>query len=496
MKSLTFIFLLILAPVISTAEVTKVVQTELALESRIRKIVNSVDPDAQVLVRIELHSVKMKLPGTALEFNGPTAIQKVDVEDIQSINIKVLTTLPEFPTWVRELIENNYRFNNVKTILVVERFDDSALERMVELNPSRSIVRWAAESISKSGPYMIPLVGSVFAFLVILLGAVFFYLPSRMKSFIELLVAGIKEAFGGRMGEGDAEAVHANRSELPSSEKESSAPSEGELNLPTDGIVELFADCYWTSLDAYAKWIWDNLKPDQRGQVLDSWPQMVEYSDFLQGFSATREQFHLHPYYLRSQPLRDINMTDLSRFVEVNPSEWQRISPLRQRHVEIPVAKKISIFESKEKGTGGSQPEWPKASFPKRNFEARVDFGLLTELDDQAIFDNPSLIPDHLKDQAASLAWVALLPDDARRKFLEKYSALQLTQIMCGPENILEIIKAAVPEKKRKLLESYAGQVSPRRDSPLFVEFCREAGMHLAKANQSGDHLAKVAKVA
>ena len=93
-----------------------------------------------------------------------------------------------------------------------------------------------------------------------------------------------------------------------------------------------------------------------------------------------------------------------------------------------------------------------------------------------------------------TLVWSERLSDASFKNIIQAYAASELAEAWAAPEKILNRMEKLMPEKKKRLIESYLRQKSPNRRSRAFsslhqsiIEAITEAADERAEEN-SGAH--------
>jgi hypothetical protein len=103
-----------------------------------------------------------------------------------------------------------------------------------------------------------------------------------------------------------------------------------------------------------------------------------------------------------------------------------------------------------------------------RALSARPSWGDISSEDELAIYNNPAMIPDPMKQHIRSLVWLAQKNKQHIQKILSKYDARELASAWVGPDELLKTLEGSLPEKKLKLLQTYKEKVNPSRQSEIY----------------------------
>jgi hypothetical protein len=436
------------------------------LQQKLRPLVTLADPDAQVVVNVELKKISTELPGANLgvkDYLLTSAPDNISTDDIQSIRITVISEANPFPENIKALINRALQIPGVVPQIAFETADLSA----------RNVIQAArkpASGISSSSPELTGFIVSdikrsltLAATLVLILGFVLagllFMVHRSILSGITALVGAIGSASEDTT-RGTHEQLKPVNTDLPTIESNSEVDQAQLQSLKTAGLVALLSDCYWCEEDGYASWLWKKIPGDQKRQIISEWNPAEAYVLTLGGSSIPKE-YHQHPHYLNPSALHSVSQEDLLRWVKINTAAWPLLSPIRQHNLKLSLLERTRMLEGAAKRD--LNLPLPSPSITVRTLHPVLDIRELSEDDEMALFENPEMIPNGIKHRVQSLAWVCLLEKPERDRILQKMSAQQIAQAWVGPEVLLAIMAQSVGEKRLRLVESYKHQAS--RDS-------------------------------
>jgi hypothetical protein len=467
--------ILIVAGTGARAELAQVLGFEQSLEQRIYRQVQTVDPNAQILVKVKLKEVKVNLPGVTFDFFGASGVNEIRTEDIEALEIKIISALSPFPQWLLTDIETRYTFGKIKPKVAVSQFEPETLKVIRERDPISQTVDRILRSVRESLPWILASLGVLVALFMTGFALLVSWMVRTWRTLTGRLISGLEERGGGGA---DAR----RESTETASQGHAQAQAEG-VDLPVESLLELLADCYWTKADQYGRWLWDQLNSSQRQGLLEAWPSMAEYVNFLRAQVPVAGDDHNHPYYLRPLKLKDCDQKDLADFVQKEKGVWQLLSPLRQAGLELPIKTKAQLAAVK----ASSQTTGPKVHSKPRVLDKLVEWGALSADDERLLFADPSFIPQVLWPGISTMVWVAKLPEEMRRSLLNGYSAAEVAQCWVGPEEVLAKLREAIPEKKWRIAEGYIATVKASRHSPAFQRLSREAATLLTSQTRVAD---------
>lgn len=441
---------------LSLADVNQTLEFETRLEQRISRLVQIVDPDAHVVVRVQLKKVEVKLPGVSTDFFGTASINKIFQEDIQDIDVKVMSGLVPFPDLIRKEIEAEITVGKIKGRLEIVPLDVGS--PIVSRNPIRQVEQLLERYAG--GLYKgVLILGFALAALMTFVGLMVLSGMSFWRAQVGRLLGSLNS---GKDDENRPSSFVASEEAKDSGQLDQNA----RIELPPEGLVEIFADCYWSEEDRYARWLWDRLAGTQREALLRDWPVANEYAKYLLGIEPSADSHHSHPYYLRPLALRSVSQTDLQDLVRQRKEIWNLLPSLRREKLELPLSEKLAF--TVVKGEVKALDKLTDKKSEPRILTDQSGLGRLSLADEEAIWNDPNLVPDALKKTVVSLVWVAKLAAPAREELLSDFSAADLARCWIGPEPVLSTVLEVLPEKKRKLLLGYRQTTPVDRKAEVF----------------------------
>jgi hypothetical protein len=492
MKSTLWIFLfsfMMTGPALATTFTHKL-ELENKIAEKVRSILSQVDLQSQVIVEVRLKKISTKLPGTGSEvvdMFSEGQSQTIDLDDIERIDVKVLSRLPELPKTIQKQIQDSF-FGQKRVAIKYEKMTDNVSKILNQREEYETQQKEIVQSISSNLSEISGVTKSLKNTLIWLMvglfwvGIIVYWLSGRRAiSHYKMMAEVFAEKIGAKLNrpEDDRNVIDLNqRMQLNQPhESESQAQLSHESQrlemMSSVSLAALISDCYWCEEDGYAVWLWNHMSPQKRREILGVWPKADSYVRSLARVPAHMLQHHNHLHYLKPLPVLDVSQADLKFWVGRYPGAWNMISPLRQSHMDYSLKEKIEF--SRQAPAGDILSKLPKPSSASRDLEMPLEIGLLTEEDEMAILAMPESVPDHLRPDIPSLVWVALLPPQEREILLSGVSAHFLAEVWVGPHEVLSKLQEVMPEKKWTLLSDYLQRVSPRRDSAHLMSLSREA---------------------
>lgn len=466
MKTLLILAMILLFSGFAQADLLNRMNLEDTLRLRIEEVMKIYDPQAKVLLRFDLKKFDDVLPGTSITQDSDSSPIELGSRDIARVMVEIYTSIDPLPTEARDMILKvlpiekgkiaiQYKKNQTEERNVPGPLDEKGLERI------------ASEVVNKISRVIL----GIFATgLLVFLGSIIFINTRRnkeMKKHLEQLSSAISEISTGssHLNSRDVQALP-----MPTTSVSGVNNSKQFEDVSSTSLQELFADCYWCHKDGYAHWLWQQLSSPRRREILSSIPFLKEYSQFFIDITPKEESYHSHPYYLDPFFLSKYSQEDLSKVVERDLSFWHRLSPLRQGHLVLPLEFRLKAIETPPRE--GAAPEL-KNSTP-RNLERKSNWTELNIEDELILFDNPEMVPIHLRSNIKTLVWFAKKPKALVEDTLSRYDARTLAQIWVGPDALLKTLETHLPEKKLKLLVNYRQKLQPTRHHPAFTSLMQE----------------------
>jgi hypothetical protein len=191
---------------------------------------------------------------------------------------------------------------------------------------------------------------------------------------------------------------------------------------------------------------------------------MKDYSLFFAEVSAVAKSYHEHPYYLTPTNLTMISQKDLCAAVKKDFGLWNYLSPMRKQNLPLSLDEKLKATQS----TPSKEKSIPNVKSALRALETKPTWGEISSDDETALFNNPGMVPDPMKQHIRSLVWLAQKDKTQIQKVLSKYDAKALASAWIGADEVLKNLESSIPEKKLKLLQTYKEKVRPSRQSEIY----------------------------
>jgi len=167
----------------------------------------------------------------------------------------------------------------------------------------------------------------------------------------------------------------------------------------------------------------------------------------------------------------DVSEENLAKMVRTSGSTWHFLSPMRQKHLPLSFEEKLRALQSEP---SKAKPTKPTAKSQPRSFENKPSWGEMSLEDESSVFQQPDMVPETLRPFVKSLLWLAQKDQSFVEQTLSKYDARALASAWIGPQEVLAKLEAALPEKKRKLLLTYASKTHASRQSSAYMALVEE----------------------
>ena len=466
------------------AEQPTLVQLESQLEQRLLPLVKSFDQQSQVLVKASLKRQKVILPGISVEgldIVGSGLLHGVGFEDVNSIEVTVLTPKTEIPEWLRRQIEQMISFKNVQGHVIVNTIQDIGKLPVVIDHYDE-----VANKVKYYGTRM--LIATAFAVgLFLLLMLIYVWrAPSAIRSASKNLTKDLKDLSSEGLGKPENAALNV-KSTLENArpmETIESAPEESSLEeLNPDGVRALLADCYWSEQDEYAHWLWSHWTQEQKAEVIRSLPYAYDYANHFTRLESKPLQYHRHPYYLSPMPIEMVSNEDLGLWLLNQKTQPKLFSPVRQQKIHVPLKNRLDWLESNESSAATSLP---KSSEQVRKLPQNMAGSSLSLDDENYILSHHEQIPSELIPELRSWVWLWLQDADFQEQILSEFTAQELADSWLGPAEVLEALMQKMPDRKQILLQDLLPKSTQRRDTWVLDEIARRVVARRKSMAESG----------
>lgn len=449
-------------------------EMESNLTAKLRGIVTPVDPDAIVMVNISVRKISTALPTTgmeALNFFGSDTRHTVESNDIDSVKVSVYSSLDPFPADIRGILENSLKLYAKKGELTVAKLDAKTTEifkkRDEVANQRTEELKKVARDYSEQSQRLVYILAGAIGIAILLAGIM---VSGFMRGGMGRLSKGFSEIKIDTGGGGGMTALPP-----PSAETSSTGGKGGGFvaggagaarldDMRVESLLSLLVDCYWCEKDAYAHWMWTQISPGKKSELLTAWAPLASYVDYFTHQNAMEDRFHNDPYYLGSAHFQQVSNSDLETSLREDMNLWASMSSMRKESLKLTLKERLDLREMESRGMTPSTRSLPPSA--PRHLPAQIEIRELSEEDERLMFQEPYRIGAATARRLPSWVWVALLPRDERASVLNAVSAQAIAECWVGPEDVLRAVLEVMPEKKRNLFDEYRAKVQPRRGSP------------------------------
>ena len=463
------------------------VELENLIEQRVTYLVRAYDPLAMATVKLKLREISAPLPGSGL------VIEKMVVggeggsllkSSILSVSVEIRTALDPIPTWLEKEVSTAIGLSDVSVRVSVKAVESGRIPAMEKVfsstHPSvwtQLERRWDDGQWPFNSSFLLKCIALVFFFSigVSLFGSVMTAVMPQRKVVAD--ISGSKTALdSANQPAVSHESIRRQSASIPQDQSHSRAVLESDpliRELPTAALVYLFSDCYWCSQDGYAISLWKQLSATQRESLRSSWPLDKKYFEVIFDAVPAAHDFHQDPIYFEPNPFVNLDQKDLAVWLRKSPGSFRFVSPMRNQSLTLSFEERLGLMNS-----GGSVRA---AAAPDQRSEKRLlvpSFrGVrLTVADEEFLFRSPEKITAEIRGRFRTLVWLALREPAYRQQVLSEFDAREIAEAWTGPEEVLAILEADLPEPKRDMLHAYRKSVSANRSCEAFI-LLSEAGL-------------------
>ncbi len=486
MRILIFICLSLLC--VSATAAQPILELENQMQQRVTAILQRADPLAIVQVQIKPRKVSADLPMfgmtaqvTPVNFDG-----QISSATIESMKVRVISQLETIPEWIKTEIVRTTEVSGVKVEINYEKAGGQLTnenQELAKIAKDTSEVAITSLNQMKLGVWGIIIALTLSLFVV---AWTVFSMAKRMETslgrVVEEKVVPAMQANAGNGGGGRSSKSEESGDQPRAQAAQAAAATGGtggkELaEFPISTLMSLFSDCYWAETDGYANYLWQQTSQKQKQELLASDFTDPAYFAFVRQAAPVNLEYHQDPRYLNAATdFAHVNQTELAAWLNKNPKQFSRITPLRWDLLPLSLEQRIQFGDMKADAKLEAVSVTTKSK--PRELKARLEIKQLRPEDEQYIWDNAAKIPAHVRPSLRSLVWLALAPVDARRNALGELDARQLAEAWTGPEAVLNSLKEALPAKKLEMLEHFLKDTSPGRGNDTFAYLC-DSGLRL-----------------
>lgn len=473
MKNLIALLILGSGLTASATQLGVISELESNVTLKLKAIVAPLDPDVVVSVNVNAKKVTTQLPTTGMEamgFFGVDNRHRIESSDLESVKVAIYTRLDPFPEEVRAILENSLKSYSRKGELTIGKLDPKTYDllkrrELAAVQQSEEFKKIAAD-YSERSQRLFYILGGVIG-IAILLGSM--TISGFLRGSMTRLSKGVSEIKVDTGGGAGMAAPMASTSDASDRRPQSGGAAYGGPSavrmddMKVESLLSLLVDSYWCEKDGYANWVWTQVSPGKKTELLASWKNLASYVEYFSHQAAVEDRYHNDPCYLGQVHFAQVSNADLELALRDDRRIWGSLTSMRKESLKLTLKERLELRASES----GAQATAPKAIPPSapRVLQAQIEVKELTEEDEVLMFTQPYLVGAATARRLPSWAWVALLPREERASTLNAMSAQAIAECWVGPEPVLQAILEVMPEKKRTLFEEYRAKVQPKRNS-------------------------------
>lgn len=463
-----------------------VVELETKITEKVRGIISPIDPDAIIYTNVNVKKINTELTGTQMAtmgFMATSDVRKIDDADIQSIDVTVLSSKPEFPKEVSKLVESVVLGVSKKGKVTITKMEASTFEA---IQKNKEFTKMQAENSKKLGEVAESFYTLLIWFGLLAIGgfaAVQFVISKLTQKSLNKTANDIVEKLA--MISSTSAAPEPLRPitsapDLPELGFQNPAPSRSVMDskanaldsLSTKTLIAILSDAYWCEQDAYASWLWSQLNPKVQSQLLISWPTLSSYVRYLDSVSAVEDSFHFDSSYLSPAEFQHLSNQALLEFLKTQPKAWGQISLMRRKSIPLGLKERVEFSKYSNEQ---AKVAWPHQPSELRHLPQQLEISKLSIEDEAEILKNPDMVPENMRVNLPSLVWLFMCPLEIRNQILQNLPAQNLAEIWIGPEDMLKELETSLPDKKLALLKDYLSITKPNRSSATLKQVSMKA---------------------
>lgn len=485
-KNLTLIFLFLTMSCLKVfAEELDIIQMESRLENRLTQILKTADPTGQVIVKVILSNEKYNLPGVSSEDVDITDVgkfKKIHLEDVVEFKIIVLSSTDSIPSWLKEQLETAVNYNRVKKSISYRKVIDPVPDYQSQ-KFQNMFTQWldVYEKISNKSIWGVVagLLGIVIGLFSLIAGVVYAIRRAVREHIVGLQSMTENMNYGARSKSPTVNEVSSSNIQRAQNSVSSVQGFSGanELSGITDqALLSIFSDCYWSTEDQYANWIWQNINERQRAFLLEKFPYAYEYASYIYNQEMKKMMYHQHPAYSMTVDFSRVSNSDLKTIVVQKKELWKRITPIRQNSLGFGIKERLEfdLQDNASVDKGKFHQDLNVNSKPRSLVSEWGKIDISSE-DEVFLLNNYKLIATKKRHSIYSLVWLSLLEKEIQKTILAQYSAEDLAMAWIGSPEVMSEVSTSVPEKKRVIIEEFCKTIKPSRDSWVMKQICTQA---------------------
>ena len=289
----------------------------------------------------------------------------------------------------------------------------------------------------------------------------------RMAAAIQAAVSELKGGKGASAGMGHDPASAAATPDAVKSNGNIGDEANDFEGFGFNSVAALLFDCYWAEKDNYARFIWDRVPVPVKQELVEKFPALRGYSDYICTLSSSASDLHMNPFYLKPVNL-NLKSNDVIRdLVKSKPEFYNNLSPIRKQSISLGPKQSIELsqkeplkFEEAEK-LASSAPDSKPRRLP---IQVTINVDSVEEEAEILSIEN---LPFDIMEKVPSLGWLMRIPEENAKKILGRFSANDIANAWLGPNDVLEFIESLIPDEKMELIKSYREKIIPNRGGAM-----------------------------
>ena len=424
---------------------------------------------------------KTKLPGTNVTLDEMVLSDESGLPKIKSIDITILTTLGSLPQEAETIIKKQAgMYSKIVKITIQPRisgFKKSNDRPLLDLDPLKKTFESFGQRLV-IGIFI--LAGAISLLLLAMID-----IARQNRRQIQAVVAGTQglvqalEAQGG----GSSQLALSAQDKSGQGLLGAGANSSDVFSEMSDaGIAAIISDAYWCKQDGYAASVWRRLPIGRKQVLLNGLPYARDYATYLSSIPEADGAWEQHPYYLNPLPIWNVSNEALAQQVQTSPGLLGMLPPMRMAALPMDSSEILSL-----RHTGSlSMKKIPDLSMlpasASRELSGTVRIVSRNDEDDEKLLALSDVSLEDMR-QIVSLVWVTQIDDERVKNILKGLSATDIAAAWIGPDAVLRKLESGLPERKLKMVKSYAEKIRASRNSPAYELLHRMIVDEIAKVS-------------
>jgi hypothetical protein len=480
-------------------------------------IVHGYDPDAIVLVRVGLASLKeLDLPGTPFNIDTATLSGTDGNLTLGSIKVQIIGKKDKISPEAKLLIQAIATVDSVVPMVTYmptpkgfvnpkDRVTDAKDPTANEPAPAptadnnsmgaqvRDVIKSSAGSLGSDIRQMLMIGALTVGLALIALIVVVFSLVRQATKIAQSMSN--KDGASSSVAAEPVQAPRRQRDHEERSVAEQRPTASGDSSnvirdLPIEAVIELLGDCYWGPHDGYAAFLWNRLTIEHRKKVIESSNMLAAYVASLGNTTEIDLGAHSEAVYMKGITLSHLNNEVLAEMTRKQPMLLSILPRLRVESLPFSIVEWIEL----NKATADSSEKLPNfagiAPSQKRDIRVRHKYTRISVAEEETILSLRGVSVE-LVESVRSLAWITSIEGDPLKNLLKDFSAQDLAEALAAPQAAIDHALAHLPEKKRALTIGYMRSSAADRQSESYDALFKSIVDHLRGAGAEGQEISE-----